>query len=57
MREVLYKVMCRISLPVIAENSFLVILFDEIVARATGYYTKSISRAYSEFLRNNKEEC
>ena len=57
MREVLYKVMCGISLPVIAENSFLVILFDEIVARATGYYTKSISRAYSEFLRNNKEEC
>ena len=57
MREVLYKVMCGISLPVTAENSFLVILFDEIVARATGYYTKSISRAYAEFLRNNKEEC
>ena len=55
MREVLYKVMRGISLPKDVENSFLVILLDEIAARAVGYYAQSVSRAYAEFLNKSKE--
>ncbi|MBR1602054.1 MAG: DUF87 domain-containing protein [Synergistaceae bacterium] len=55
MRDVLYKVMCGISLPQDAESSLLTILLDEILARAAGYYMKSVSRAYAEFLERKQE--
>ena len=54
MKEVIYKLMSGISLPVDMEKIFSEIMFNEIFASSTGYYSKSILRAYTDFLDKRK---
>ena len=51
MREVVYKLMCGISLPDDARKAISIIMFREIFAVSTGYYARDISDGYAEFLK------
>ena len=54
MKEVIYKLMSGISLPVDTEKIFSEIMFNEIFASSTGYYSKSMLMAYTDFLEKRK---
>lgn len=54
MREVVYKLMCGISLPNDAKKAISVMMFSEIFAGTTGYYARDISEGYAEFLKETK---
>lgn len=51
MSEVIYKLMCGMSLPDDAGEVISVIMFNEIFAVSTGYYARDISDGYAEFLK------
>ena len=54
MQEVIYKLMSGMSLPAETEKLFAEVIFNEIFASSTGYYSKDITTAYSNFLREVK---
>lgn len=54
MREVVYKLMCGMSLPEDAKKAISVMMFREIFAVSTGYYARDISEGYAEYLKESE---